>query len=64
MKISTKQNKAKIYRFIDEAYNKRNLTVGDELLATNVVLHVSNADIEGQKAGNSMLTVFLPDFPT
>ena len=47
IRMSTKQNKAIVCRFIDEAYNKRNLTVGDELLAANVVLHVSNSDIKG-----------------
>ncbi len=47
--MSTKQNKVIVYRFIDEAYNKRNLTVGDELLATDVVLHISNADIRGRE---------------
>lgn len=45
--MSKIKNKAIVHRFIDEAYNKRNLTIGDELLAANVVLHVSDAYIEG-----------------
>jgi predicted ester cyclase len=60
--MSTKQNKAIICRFIDEAYNKRNLTVGDELLATNVVLHVSNADIEGPEGWKQYASSFLAGF--
>ena len=60
---STKLKKTLIGNFIDETYNKRNLTVGDELLATNVVIHISNSDningIEDWKLyANSFLTGF------
>jgi predicted ester cyclase len=61
-RLSTKQKKAIVYRFIDEAYNKRNLTVGDELLATNVVLHVSNSDIEGAEGWKQYAHSFLDGF--
>lgn len=60
--MSTKQNKAAVCRFIDEAYNKRNLNVGDELLATNVVLHISNSDIEGNEGWKQYASVFLSGF--
>ncbi len=60
--MSTKQNKAIVCRFIDETYNKRNLTVGDELLAANVVLHVSNADIEGTEGWKQYASGFLAGF--
>lgn len=45
--MSAKENKVIVLRFINEAYNKRNLAVGDESLAANVVLHTPDADIEG-----------------
>ncbi len=60
--MSTKENKAIVLRFIDEAYNKRNLTVGDELLANNVILHVSNVDIEGPIGWKQYAGGFLAGF--
>jgi predicted ester cyclase len=60
--MSTKQNKAIVRRFIDEAYNKRNLTVGDEVLAANVVLHVSNSEIKGLEGWKQYAGSFLAGF--
>ncbi len=60
--MSTKQNKAIVCRFIDKAYNKRNLTVGDELLATDVVLHTSNVDIKGREGWKQYANGFLAGF--
>ncbi len=60
--MSTKQNKAMVYHFVDEAYNKRNLTVGDELLATDVVLHISNVDIKGREGWKKYACGFLNGF--
>jgi predicted SnoaL-like aldol condensation-catalyzing enzyme len=62
IRMSTKQNKVIVCRFIDEAYNKRNLTVGDELLATNVVLHTSNVDIKGREGWKQYASGFLAGF--
>jgi predicted ester cyclase len=60
--MSTKQNKDIVCRFIDEAYNKRNLTVGDELLAANVVIHVSNYEIKGLEGWKQYADSFLVGF--
>ena len=60
--MSTKQNKAIVCRFIDEAYNKKNLTVGDEVLAANVVLHVSNSEIKGLAGWKQYAGSFLTGF--
>ncbi len=60
--MSMKQNKAAVCRFIDEAYNKRNLIVGDELLAANVVLHTSNVDIKGVEGWKNYARNFLTGF--
>ncbi len=60
--MSTKQNKALVCHFIDEAYNKRNLTVGDELLTTDVVLHTSNVDIKGREGWKQYAGGFLAGF--
>ena len=60
--MSTKQNKDAVCRFIDEAYNKRNLTIGDELLGTKVVLHVSNSEINGIEGWKQYAGSFLAGF--
>jgi predicted ester cyclase len=60
--MSTKQNKAIVCRFIDEAYNQRKLTVGDELLAANLVLHVSNSEIKGLEGWKQYAGSFLAGF--
>lgn len=62
IRMSTKQNKTIVCHFIDEAYNKRNLTVGDEVLAANVVLHVSNSDIKGFEGWKQYAGSFLGGF--
>ena len=60
--MNDKQNKAIVCRFIDEAYNKRNMAVGDELLADNVILHISNIDIEGRQGWKQYASGFLTGF--
>ena len=60
--MSIKKNKAMVCHFIDEAYNKRNLAVGDELLAANMVLHVSNSDIKGPEGWKQYAGSFLDGF--
>lgn len=60
--MSAKENKIIVLRFINEAYNKRNLTVGDELLAANVVLHIPDADIEGPEGWKQYASGFLTGF--
>jgi predicted ester cyclase len=60
--MSTKQNKAIVCRFFDEAYNKKSLTVGDEVLDANVVLHVSNSEIKGLAGWKQYAGSFLTGF--
>jgi len=60
--MSEIKNKAIVHRFIDEAYNKRNLAIGDELLAANVVLHVSDTYIEGCVGWKQYASSFLNTF--
>ena len=62
IKMSTEWNKAIVCHFIDEAYNKRNLIVGDELLAANVVLHVSSDNIKGLEGWKHYASSFLSGF--
>jgi hypothetical protein len=41
--MSPRDNEALVRRLLDEAYNRRNLAVGDELLAADCVLHGTTA---------------------
>jgi len=60
--MPAKENKDIVLHFIDEAYNKKNLTVGDELLAPNVVLHISDVDIERPDGWKQYASGFLTGF--
>ena len=43
--MSVQDNEAIVRRLLDEAYNKRNLTVGDELLARLAVLYCASLSL-------------------
>ena len=62
IKMSLKENKSIAKRFLEEAYSKGNLKVGDELLAANVVVHTTDADLEGIEAWKQYATVYLTTF--
>ena len=49
-------------RFLDEAYNKRNLAVGDEMLTANCVFYTPTA-IQGIAGWKMFATAFLTAFP-
>jgi predicted ester cyclase len=60
--MSEQENKDIVWRFIDEAYNKGNLSVGDEWLAANSVFHTPDADIEGIEGWKKYASAFLTGF--
>jgi steroid delta-isomerase-like uncharacterized protein len=62
--MSIAENKAKARRIIEEAVNKGNLAVVDEILAPNYVYHQSRGDVTGPKGLKqffTMLRAVLPD---
>ena len=59
----SEENKSAVSRFLDEAYSKGNLAVGDEYLAANVVLHATSGDLEGIEGWKQYATMFLTAFP-
>ncbi len=61
--MSIQDNEASVRRFLDEAYNKRNLTVGDELLAEDCVFHAIPKAIQGIAGWKMYATAFLTAFP-
>jgi steroid delta-isomerase-like uncharacterized protein len=60
--MSKTENEALVRRFLEEAYNQRNLAVGDELLAENCVFYTP-APIPGIAGWKQFATAFLTAFP-
>jgi predicted ester cyclase len=61
--MSAKENENVVRQFIDEAYNKGNLAIGDERLTPDCVFHVPGADIRGIAGWKQFAGVFLTAFP-
>lgn len=64
--MSTEENKAIICRWIEECYNQGNLTVADELVATDYVNHSAplgqTPGLDGEKQYAAMIRSAYPDF--
>ncbi len=56
-------NEAAVRRFLDVAYNKGNLAIGDELLADDCVFHALPKVIQGIEDWKIYATAFLTAFP-
>src|SRR4030042_4094543 len=52
-----------VRRFLDEAYNKRNLAIGDELLTADCVFHAYPTVIQGIAGWKVYASTFLTAFP-
>ena len=61
--MSVQNTETIVRRFLDQAYNKRNLAVGDELLANDCVFHAPPNAIQGIAGWKMYATVFLTAFP-
>jgi steroid delta-isomerase-like uncharacterized protein len=60
--MSRPENEALVRRFLEEAYNERNLAVGDELLTDDCVFYTPAA-IQGIAGWKMFATAFLTGFP-
>ncbi len=64
--MQTEENKALVLRLAEQAWNKGDITVIDELLSPDYVLHIAapgaKQDREGYKEAVSMYHKALPDF--
>ena len=64
--MSTEENKAVIRRWLEECYNKGNVTVADELIATDYINrsapHGQTSGLEGEKQYITMIRSVFPDF--
>ena len=56
-------NEILVRRLLHEAYNKRNLAVGDELLTTDCVFHAFPTAIQGIAEWKVYASAFLTAFP-
>ena len=61
--MSEKEKKTILHQFLDEAYNKGNLSVGDKSISASCVFHTPEADIEGIEGWKKYATGFLTAFP-
>jgi steroid delta-isomerase-like uncharacterized protein len=61
--MSTEENKAKARRIIEEAVNKGNLAVVDEILAPNYVYHRALGDVKGPEGLKQFFTMLRAAFP-
>jgi steroid delta-isomerase-like uncharacterized protein len=62
--MSTEQNKDLVRRFYEEVWNKGNLTVADELMATDVVDHTAPPGLPPGLEGHKQLVImFRTPFP-
>jgi steroid delta-isomerase-like uncharacterized protein len=61
--MSIQDNETIVRRLLDEAYNKRNLAIGDELLADDCVFHALPKAIRGIAGWKMYATAFLTAFP-
>ena len=61
--MSTEENKAKARRIIEEAVNKGNLAVVDEIMAPNYVYHRPTGDVKGPEGIKQFFTMLRTAFP-
>jgi steroid delta-isomerase-like uncharacterized protein len=61
--MSLEQKKAVVRRCWQECFNKRNLAIVDEFVATDYVWHGPSQEVSGPEGIKQLITVFLTAFP-
>jgi steroid delta-isomerase-like uncharacterized protein len=59
----SEQNKARIRRVIEQAYSRGDLSVVDEVAASDLVIHASSQDIRGREGAKQYVTMLRKAFP-
>ncbi|HJT14397.1 MAG TPA: ester cyclase [Dongiaceae bacterium] len=59
----SEQNKARIRRVIEEVYNRGDLSVVDEVAASDLVIHASSQDIRGREGAKQYVATLRAAFP-
>jgi len=61
--MSVEENKAKLNRLVEEAINKGDLTVADEVIASDYVYHFPGMDFKGPEGFKQFITIQRTAFP-
>jgi steroid delta-isomerase-like uncharacterized protein len=59
----SEQNKARIRRVIEEAYSRGDLSVVDEVAASDLVIHAPSQDIRGREGAKQYISMLRAAFP-
>lgn len=59
----SERNKAQVRRVIEEIYNRGDLSVVDQVAASNLVIHASSQEIRGHEGAKQYVTVLRAGFP-
>ena len=59
----SEQNKARIRRVIEEAYSRGDLSVVDEVAASDLIIHASSQDIRGRDGAKQYISMLRKAFP-
>ena len=61
--MSTEENKAKLHRLVEETINNGDLSVADEIMATDYVYHFPGMDFKGPEGFKQFITIQRTAFP-
>jgi steroid delta-isomerase-like uncharacterized protein len=61
--MSVEENKAKVRLYMEEAFNKGNLSVSDEVIAPEYVHHTVFGEVKGSDGFNQTVTIMRNAFP-
>ena len=61
--MSAEENKAMYRRLIEEAFNKGNVAVLDEIIASNFIAHTPFGELKGQEGAKQAITGMHAAFP-
>lgn len=61
--MTTEHSKALVERFFHEVWSKKNIAIGDDLLADNVIMHNFGVITEGLDAWKQLVNEYQAGFP-
>lgn len=59
----SEHNKTKVRRVIEQAYSRGDLSVVDEVAATDLIIHAPSQDIRGREGAKQFVTMLRTAFP-
>lgn len=61
--MGTQENKATVRSFIEETFNKGNLSAADQLIAEDYLVHGAGTEVRGREGMKGFVTAFRTAFP-